>query len=213
MKRRPLHARDRGIALLHVVMLLAMVTAIAGGAAMLARVEVLVSRYHRDEREAAYAAQAMLAAALQEIDRIADWNGVLAGSRLATFADGGVSTTRRIPGGGSVHVCCGAGTLTARVQTQSGLAWRPFGWQSLSGLLNLPDAPRYYLVAWVVDDPDDSDGDPERDSNDRIAVRAEAVTPLGVRKAVEAMAQRAPPGADSGVYSPGLQMLTWREIR
>jgi hypothetical protein len=203
---------EAGIALLHVVILMTMVMAVAGGAAVLARMEVLVSRYHRDEREAAYAAQAILAVAIQDLDRAPSWSDVLAGGRQATFADGPASAPRQIPGGGTIVVCCGPGTLTDRVQAESGLPWRPFAWHSLAGLLALPRAAPYYLIAWVVDDPGDDDGDAAADSNGRIIVRAEAVTPLGVRRGVEATLQRAPPDPADGTVAPGLQMLTWRVI-
>lgn len=207
----PTRSGERGVALVHVVLLMTLVTAVSAGAAMLARTEVLVSRYHHDERGAAYAAQAMLAAALQDLDRGPQWNDVLTGVRVAAFVDGSSSAPRQIPGGGTVLICCGPGTLTARLQSETGLPWRPFAWQSLGGLLDLREAPRYYLIAWVIDDPADGDGDPLADSNDRILVRAEAVTPLGVRKAVEAMMERAPPDLVTGVYAPGLRFLTWRE--
>jgi hypothetical protein len=213
MNDRPAIAGDAGVALLHVVLLMALMTVFTGGAAMLARVEVWVSGHHRAEREAAYAVQAMLAATFQDLDRVVEWNEILSGARSASFADGAVATPRQIPGGGTVNVCCGAGTLTDRLRVESGLAWRPFAWQSLSGLLGVTPAGKYYLVAWIVDDDADGDGDPARDANGRIAVRAEAVTPLGVRKAVEATVERAPPDPVSGSRSPGLEMLTWREIR
>jgi hypothetical protein len=203
---------EAGIALLHVVLLMALLTAVAGGAAMLARIEVFVSRHHRTEREAAYAAQSMLAVAIRDLERVAEWREPLSGSRIATFADGAVDAPRDIPGGGTVRVCCGPGTLTERARTESGLPWRPYGWESLSGLLNLPAASRYYLVAWIADD-EDGDGDLTADANGRILLRAEAVTPFGVRKTVQAAVERAPPDPSSGVYSPGLRMLTWREIR
>jgi hypothetical protein len=212
MIRRP-PSGEAGIALLHVVLLMTMVTVLTAGGAVLARIEVFISRHHRIEREAAYAAQAMLAVTFSDLDRVADWNDALSGSRCATFSDGVLETPRQIPGGGMVRVCCGAGTLTERVRAETGLAWRPFGWQSLAGLLGLPDAAKYYLVAWIVDDHDDGDGNPAADANGRILVRAEAVTPLGVRKTVEAAVERAPPDPVSGVYSPGLHILMWREIR
>ena len=202
---------ESGVALVHAVLVMTLVTAVSAGAAMLARTEVLVSRYHHDERGAAYAAQAMLAAALQDLDRGPQWNDVLAGVRVAAFVDGSSSALRQIPGGGTVLICCGPGSLTARLQSETGLAWRPFAWQSLGGLLDLREAPRYYLIAWVIDDPADGDGDSLADSNDRILVRAEAVTPLGVRKTVEAIMERAPPDLVTGVHAPGLRFLTWRE--
>lgn len=203
---------ESGVVLLHVVLLLTMVMAVAGSAALLARVEIMVSRYHREGREAAYAAQAMLAAAVRELDATLQWGDVLAGTRVAGFADGAGGVPRQIPGGGTVLVCCGPGTATGRVQAESGLGWRPFAWQSLAGLLELPNAARLYLVAWVVDDAEDGDGDPAADSNGRIVVRAEAMTPLGARKGVEALLQRGAPDPVTGIVGPGLQLLTWREV-
>jgi hypothetical protein len=205
-------SREAGIALIHVVMLMTLLTVVAGGAAMLARIEVFVSRHYRTEREAAYAAQAMLAVAIQDLDGVTRWAEPLSGSRTATFSDGAPDVPHEIPGGGTVRVCCGPGTLTERLRSESGIAWQPYGWHSLSGVLNLSATPRLYLVAWIVDD-DDADGNLAEDANDRILVRAEAVTPFGVRKAVQAAVERAPPDPASGVYSPGLHMLTWREIR
>ena len=51
-----------------------MVTAAAGGAATVTRIEIHISQFQRGERDAAYTAQAMLAAALQELDRTANWD-------------------------------------------------------------------------------------------------------------------------------------------
>jgi hypothetical protein len=159
-----------------------------------------------------YAAQAVVAVALQNLDRAADWNAVLAGSRQAAFADGFVADPRRIPGAGTVIVCCGDGSLTARAQSESGHGWQPFGWQSLSGLINEPRAPRHYVVAWIADDPGDADGDPASDSNDRIAVRAESIAPLGVRKVIEVLIERAPFDALSGTRVSGVKILSWRDV-
>lgn len=206
-------ASERGIALLQVLMLLMMVTAIAAGAATLARVEVLVSSFHQNERDAAYGAQAILAVALRDLDDTADWNGILAGARTATFADGVLTSPRQIPGGGTVAVCCASGSLTARLRADSGLMWQPFGWRSLSALVNVADAPPFYLVAWVVDDPDDPDGNPAADMNDRLMLHAEAVAPLGRRHGADVLVERAPIDPVSGTRPRGLSVLSWRERR
>lgn len=204
---------ERGVALLHVLMLLTIVTAIAAGAAMLARVELAVSRFQRSERDAAYAAQAALAATVQELERAADWNAVLTGSTQASFAAGSATTPRQLDGLGTVWVCCAAGSLTFRIQAETALAWRPFGWQSLDALLALANAPRHFVVAWVLDDGEDADGNPLADSNDRIAVRVESIRSLGVRKALEVLVERAPLDPVAGTRAPGLEILVWRELR
>ena len=204
---------ERGIALLHVVLLLAMVTAAAGGAATVTRIEIHISQFQRGERDAAYAAQAMLAAALQELDRTANWDSVLAGGTHAGFADGPNTVARQIPGGGTVTVCCGAGSMTARARAASGVAWEPYAWQSVSGLLNVPEAPRQYVVAWVSDDPDDADGNSAADSNGRLLVRGEATSPLGLRKAFELLVERAPLDPLTGTRPRGLRILSWQAGR
>jgi hypothetical protein len=204
---------ERGIALLQVVLLMTLVTTAAAGAALLARVEVLLAYSHQSERDAAYAAQAILAATLQELDRAPDWDAVLAGAALASFADGPAAGSKRIPGGGTIEVCCGAASMTLRARSEDGIAWQPFGWCSLSGLLDLADAPRYYLAAWVVDDYEDSDGNIATDANDRLMVRAEAATPLGVRRALEVLIERAALDAATGTRAPGMRILSWLEVR
>jgi hypothetical protein len=204
---------QHGIALLHVVLLLAMVTAAAGGAATLARIEVLVSQFQRGERDAAYAAQAMIAATLDELDRLPSWEMVPSGGTHAAFADGPSTAARQIPGGGTVVVCCAAGSMTARARAASGVAWEPYAWQSLGALLNAPDVPRQYVVAWVADDPDDSDGNAGADSNRRLAVRAEAISPFGVRRSFELLVERAPVDPMTGTRVRGIRILTWHEAR
>ena len=203
---------ENGIALVHVLMLMTLVTTAAAGAAMLARVEILVASSHQNERSAAYAAQAILAAALQHLDWTEDWNATLAGV-AAGFADGPVTGAKRIPGGGTMEVCCGTGSMTLRARAEDGVTWQPVAWQSLGGLLDLAHAPPYYLAAWVVDDAEDTDGNVATDANDRLVVRAEAATPLGVRRALEVLVERAPIDAVIGSRPRGLRILSWREVR
>ena len=202
---------EAGVALLQVLILLMMVTAMAAGAATMARVEVLVASFHQNEREAASAAQAMLAAAVKDLDDTPDWNAILAGTRRASFADGPDTSPRPIPGGGTVVVCCAARSLTARLQSDTGLSWQPFGWQSLRALVNVPDAPPYYLVAWVADDAGDSDGNASADTNDRLLVHVESAAPGGRRREIDVLVERAAVEVTSGIRPRGLRILSWRE--
>lgn len=204
---------ERGVAVIHVLLLLTVVAAAATGVAMLTVLESSISRHHRVDREAAYAAEAMLALALQELEAMADWDGPVAGATVAGFADGPSNVPRAIPGAGTVLVCCAGDSLSARVERDTGTPWRPFAWGSLGGLLGLSEAGRYYLVAWVADDRDDGDGNPAADSNNRILVRSEAVTPLGARKAIEAAVERPEGTAPEEAPGRGLRVLTWRERR
>jgi hypothetical protein len=201
------------MAILHVLLLLTVLMTLAEGAALVARIEVRVSHFHRNEREAGYAAQAMLAMSLQELEHEVDWSAVLAGVRVASFVDGPADLPRQIPGAGRVNVCCGTGSLTARARAETGQSWQIFGWQSLSGLLNVPEAPRHYLVSWVLDDADEADGSPLIDSNDRIALRVESVSALGVRKTLHTLVSRCPLDLTTGSRLPGVELLLWRVVR
>jgi hypothetical protein len=204
---------QRGLALLHVLILLTVLMAMAEGAALVSRVEVRVSYFHRNERDAAYGARAMLAGALQELERVADWDTVLSGFRVAAFVDGPPDLPRRIPGAGTVSVCCDRRSMTGRARAESGQAWQLFAWQSLSGLLDIEDTPRHYMAAWVLDDLDEADGNPLADSNDRIVIRVESVAALGVRHTIEALVARASADRSTGVRRPGLQLLRLRAVR
>jgi hypothetical protein len=108
-------------------------------------------------------------------------------------------------------VCCAAGSMTARAQASSSIVWEPYAWQSVAALLNAPNAPRQYVVSWIADDPDDADGDGHTDSNGRLLVRAEAASPLGLRKGYELLVERAPLDSITGVRPPGLRILSWQE--
>lgn len=92
------------------------------------------------------------------------------------------------------------------------------------------DAP-FYVVVMAADDQSENDGDPLRDGADAanpgsgiLALRAEAFGPFGVRQVVELTVKRAttadPQGGsaassnrDTGIGPPGVQILSWREVR
>ena len=47
-----------------------------------------------------------------------------------------------------------------------------------------------YLVAWIADDPAESDGNPQADVNGTLTVHAEAYGPGGARKVIEVTVAR-----------------------
>ena len=73
-----------------------------------------------------------------------------------------------------------------------------------------------YVVLWIADDVDDGDGDPLRDSNGALLVRAEAFGLRGVRRRIDATLAR----DDGGEPIRGrdrerteVRMICWREVR
>jgi hypothetical protein len=76
---------------------------------------------------------------------------------------------------------------------------------------NLPS--RLYVVVWVANDEDEGG---TTDVNETVIVKAEAINPGGLRRAVEGLIARLPvaqPGASSTPQPPAVGFLRWREVR
>jgi hypothetical protein len=81
--------------------------------------------------------------------------------------------------------------------------WRLRGWGAARALA--PVASAVHVAWWVADDERDGDGDPSRDSNGRILLRAEAFGPVNGHRAVLVLLSRV-------VSAPAaLTVLDWRE--
>jgi hypothetical protein len=70
--------------------------------------------------------------------------------------------------------------------------WKIYGHGPLDDLLpTKPIVAAGYVVVWIGDDPDETDGDPTADGNGRVLVHAEGFGEGGSRRVVEASAIRA----------------------
>ena len=220
---------ERGSALLITILLTTMLGMLAGAFALLARSETMTAGNVRRAREAVHAADAIIQRAMQELESPA-WDDVLSGGVDSSLTDGSASEVRRF-GTIQVILCCGAGSLTARVQAGSdgswarpsdGPVWRLYAWgpfQQIAGA-----GSTLYVALWIADDRAEADGNPLVDSNGAIRLHAEAFGPSGVRRAVGAVVARADaPGywdsvaADDPVaVSEGgrrVRLVSWREVR
>ena len=172
--------------------------------------------------EALFAAESLVEHALAEISDEAVWDSVLDGSRPSGFQGVGLP----------VPVTFNATQETTDLQVLSAQMWNigadtpqwriyaegPFGRLIDDGL----PAPPVYMAAWVADDPDDGDGDPVRDHNDRLMLRVRACGAGGVCRALlltlarGAAAVTADEGLSAGVVrglSGAVRILSWREER
>lgn len=217
--RRP---RERGSALLPVMLLMFLFSAIAFGTSIVVRTETMVSARFRRATEALYAAEAGLAAAISELREQPSWTPVLDGTVTSLFSVGSFQGSARVPGGGSVMLCCGAGSVADRVANESRLSavparrvleWQPFLWSPLDTLAGDATPSGFLIVVFVADDEeDDGDVDPRRDVNGIVTVRAEAVESGDVHRTVEALVRRRDPSPEAGPR-PNVAILRWREIR
>lgn len=210
----------RGSALLPVMLLMFLFSAIVLGASAVVRVEITVGERFRGATEALYAAEAALASTVAELRALPSWNPVIDGTAPSASAQGLYAGNHVVPGGGLVRVCCGPQSAAGRLARDTSLSplparravqWRPFLWTTEAALLPGASASRRFLLVWVADDEGDGDGVAGVDANGIVLVRAEAVEPGGLRRAVEAYVQRPidgfpPPAAVVSVFG-------WREVR
>jgi hypothetical protein len=217
-----------GTALLTVLLVMFLVSAIALGAAAIARVELLVADRYRSSAEALSAADAGLESVVADLRTIPDWSPVLTGARQSALAQGAFQGSKPVPGAGTVFLCCGPGSVSERLATDTQLSplparraiqWRPFLWTTVHALAPRDPPSRLFVVVWVGND----EGGAAVETNDTVVVRSEAVQANGLRRIVEAVVARQPRPRESGLYSEGsaleearlmrVGILGWREVR
>lgn len=215
-------SRDEdGSALLPVMLLMFLFSAIAIAMVVVVRLESFVAVRFVQATQALHAADAGVALVVSELRALGDWTPVLAGTVQSPRSDGAFAGRKDLPGGGSVAVCCGSASVAGRLAAESAvsgaiarrtLQWRPFLWSPLTALLPGSPPGSLYLVVFVEDDEDEEDGNASADVNGRVVVRAEAVQPDGLRRAVEALIEREAGDPLRGL-APAVRLLRWREVR
>jgi hypothetical protein len=187
-------------------------SAVAIGAAVVIRTEVLIADRFERSMEGAHAAEAALHAAIADLREMPDWTPVLAGGRRSALAQGGFHGTAAVPGGGTVLLCCGRGSIAERLaaETQASpvlarrsIAWQPFLWAPFDALAPRMPPSRFFTVVFVGQDEDEALASGPADANGLVLLRAEAVDPAGSRRSLEALLGRRPvmppgPGAPPG---------------
>ena len=206
---------DRGTALLLVITLVLMLSAIGAAVSIASRTETMIAANFRQQRETLYAAEGAVAQAVHDVASSPDWSPVLTGSAVSSFTDGAATGPRRLPGGDTVTLCCGPLSLTSSVQDRAlggrswgadTPVWQLFAWGPAADWLpagRIDSA--LYVVVWVADDPDDGDGDPGVDANGVMLLHGQALGPLGGRQVIDALIRRgSPPPAP-------VRIMSWRE--
>jgi hypothetical protein len=193
---------ERGAALIIALMSVMLLTALAAAVVMVSNTETLISANHRNSQEALYAADAAVERIVQDLLMTPRWNDVLAGSVQSSFIDGGATSTKTLPTGGTMLLS----SATAQLQRDTdelnlwganNPRWQLFAWGPLSDILaNSQIDSNIYVVVWAADDPADSvdgvtpDGNPLADSNGVLTLHAEALGAGGTRKVVEVTVAR-----------------------
>jgi hypothetical protein len=178
--------RDRGAALIVTLLTMALMTALGLGIMLVADTERLVASNYERTVETFYAADAMAGWTIGDLRPPANWNAILTGTTHSSFADS--TRSPRLASGITLNL----DGVTAELQSQSDAlgpsgpnrpVWRLFAWGPLARVLAVSTSQ--YVAVWVADDRFDVDGDAASDSNDVLAVHAEAYGWTSARRAVE----------------------------
>lgn len=217
--------REHGAALIAMLMVITLLGALSAAVVLVTTAESRAAANHSAAQVALYAADAALEQTISEL-RGADWRTLPGGAVSARLWDGRAAP--RAPDGTVLDLA----QLTAARQAESdapygALAnrplWRLFAHAPCADLAPAGVVmPPVYLLVWMADDGDESDDDPERDSNDVVLVRAEALAASGARRSIEATLSREtgpapgstePAGGASPALRQEVRILSWREVR
>jgi hypothetical protein len=225
---KPEARSQRGVALVAVLLMMMLLSALGLSLTMVTSTEMRVADAYLSGSETFYAADAAFQLAVQELNLVPEWNGVLDGTVTSTFIDnqvesrgwpGGLAQTR---GQATALVTCNR-TACTPADMDARTPDRPWGpnnprWQlfaygrvedmSTSGTVN----SRMYVAVWVGDDQAENDGDPlvdggeEGGPNPGRGVVTLLIHAYGTstRRAIEATVARA---------ASGVRVVSWRESR
>jgi len=214
------HRGEAGSALLIVLTLTFLFSALAIGTTTVVSVEGLVSARFKDGVEALYVADAGLALVVADLRELSDWTPVLRGAVRSGLSRGPFLGSAAVASG-TVSLCCGGESVGARLARESevdpvparrGLTWQPYLWSAWDAVVSQPQPGQLFLVVFVEDDEEDGDADGTTDLNGIVTLRAETVRPDGLRRVVEVLVAR-----EAGVPALGvpdrIRILHWREVR
>jgi Tfp pilus assembly protein PilX len=188
--------------------------------------ETRIAANFRDGQEALYAADAGLERAAQDLPTLSHWNDVLNGSVRSGFTDG--TTMVSMPGGGDtldlqrLTQALQAETDAANLWGSNNPRWTLYAAGAIANLLPTGTIDsQMYVAVWAADDPSETDGDPQSDTNGVLTFHAEAFGHGGTHKVVEMTVARTPPGVEAGLEtvllsaggSQTVRVLSWREVR
>ena len=192
--RSDLLAGESGASLLIALMVTLLLSALGGALVLLTATETAISANYRTGQEALYAADAGIELVVQDLLDEPLWNAVLAGAARSSFSSSTHQPT--LPDGSTIDLdietaYLQADTDAASVWNENDPFWVLYAHGALGDLLPGDQVDSLnYVAVWVGDDPAEIDGDPLRDTNGVLTVRAEAFGPFNTRRVIEATVAR-----------------------
>ena len=195
---------ERGIALVSVMTVTALLTALLGSLTLAVMTDIAVAANYRDAAVTLYAAEAAIEFALPELAAVEDWSDLLAGGQSA-FTDGPPGGSRRV-GAATIDLDRAAGDVAAAPTLVPGAVHEPpvlhgSGWFSDLVPGSAADSG-HYVAIWIADRSPAPrvEGAPV----EKLSVVGEAFGASGTRRRVEAIVEK---GDTSAV-----RLLAWREL-
>ncbi|MBI2833128.1 MAG: pilus assembly PilX N-terminal domain-containing protein [Acidobacteria bacterium] len=184
-----LRSNETGVALVISLMAMTLLTGLGVALVLTTMTETAITSNYRSAQETFYAADAGIERSIQDIVRASDWNYILGGTSVSGFID---APPRKLPDGADADLTL----LTTALQSESNTfygsdpnrpLWRVYASGPMSNLMPPGTiTTRAYILVWVADDPAETDGDPTKDTNRVLLLRAEAFGEGGSRKVIEA---------------------------
>lgn len=228
--------RDRGIALIMVILVTAFLSALGLGLALAVFMDRLATGNLSGSVAMFYAADAGIEVAAAELAQLTNWNAVLSGAQQSNVTDGAPLGVRGLPGGGAVDLTavtntlnCGKATTCTNAQMDANSKerpwgtnnprWRLFAYGPMQQFTQLMRPPPCYLAVWIGDDGRETDGDPLIDAaapapgHGIVRVHAETFGFGGLHRAIEAELSRLCTTGEAGGCLPGIRVQSWQELR
>jgi hypothetical protein len=189
----PIRAKDsdEGIAIVLALLVVSLLAAVALATMTTTDVEKMSAASEPNRLAVAYAAEAALELAIQELQAPPDWTSALNGSVTSSLRESGAAVWGQTVDLAAMTTELQADTDAAEARGADTTRWRLFLFGSLSAMVpGRPRDVRPYLIVWVGDDRAESDGDPLVDGNRTIRVHARALGPRDARVDREAVLRR-----------------------
>jgi len=156
------------VALIAALLLGIVVSTAMGAIVIVAGIERRASAGYRLAVDLRAAAEGILALTVEEL-AAADWSAVLAGSGSAHWR--APQPDLDVP---ALTAALRAETMMVTAHGADTPVWQPFAEANWAAATGEPGRAR--VASWVADDWSETDGDPRRDSNDLLLVRAVAAS-------------------------------------
>jgi hypothetical protein len=193
------------MALLSAVIATVLLTTLGLAVALLGVEEMTLASHARIARSLGAASRAAVHLALADLRPAASWDPLLAAGTVpqlsaaaSRFAGGSLT-----PGAPWNGVPLDLRAMTDRLQAATDASrgpgegpqvWRLYAHGRLDDLVPGAAVAPWYLAVWIADDRADTDGDPLRDANGIVTLRAAALGPDGAVAAIDAFAARTSDG-------------------